>query len=370
MPLLSRKALLPPSLVLTSAAPLNKDQKAFNTLIKKIDARRAELAAWGEAIPLFKQRYVSDLLPLQDRETELHIQLARSLDLAHGQKGVTKGEKRKLSVMISELAQSVLARQDDDEIKALYNTHSQSDFDAEEAARQEDMKSMLEEMLGMDLGDDIDLSSPEELMQRVESQFQAQHEAGHTQAAPRKKTAKQLARDAQREAEEKQMSQSFREVYRKLASALHPDREPDPAERQRKTELMQRVNEAYEKGNLLQLLELQLQLEHIDQAHLASLGGERLKHYIKILKGQLGELDMEIQHVEHGFAAEFGLSPFERLRPHDLMPMLQADMAHCEINIQRVQADLENVADPKQLKAWLKTINLRRQRSTDLDFPF
>lgn len=79
-------------------------------------------------------------------------------------------------------------------------------------------------------------------MQRLESQFRAQHEAGQGQTAPRKKTAKQLARDAQREAEEKQMSQSIREVYRKLASALHPDREPDPVERQRKTELMQRAN--------------------------------------------------------------------------------------------------------------------------------
>ena len=370
MPLLSRKALLSPSLVLTSAAPLNKDQKAFNTLIKKIDARRAELADWGEAIPLFKQRYVSELLPLQDRETALHIQLALSLDMAHGQKGVTKGEKRKLSTMIAELALLVLARKDDDQIKALYNTHSQSDFDVEEAARQNDMKSMLEEMLGMDLGDDIDLNSPDEVMQRLESQFRAQHEAGQGQTAPRKKTAKQLARDAQREAEEKQMSQSIREVYRKLASALHPDREPDPVERQRKTELMQRANEAYEKGNLLQLLELQLQLEHIDQAHLATLGEERLKHYIKILKGQLGELEAEIQHVEYGFAAEFGLSPFERLRPHELMPMLHADLADCEINIRRVQAELDNVGDPKQLKAWLKTITLRRQRTTDLDFPF
>ena len=52
------------------------------------------------------------------------------------------------------------------------------------------------------------------------------------------------------------------------------------------------------------------------------------------------------------------------------MPMLHADLADCEINIRRVQAELDNVGDPKQLKAWLKTITLRRQRTTDLDFPF
>lgn len=132
MPLLSRKALLSPVWVLTSAAPLNKDQKALNTLMNT--GRPAARSDWGEAIPLFKQRYVSELLPLRDRETALHIQLALSLDMAHGQKGVTKGEKRKLSTMIAELALLVLARKDDDQIKALYNTHSQSDFDVEEAA--------------------------------------------------------------------------------------------------------------------------------------------------------------------------------------------------------------------------------------------
>lgn len=370
MPLISPKNAPAPSLVLASASPLSKDQKAFNTLIKKIDARRSELADWNTETTRFKQRYVSDLRPLQDEETEQHIRLALRLDLAYGQKGVTKGEKRKLSALISQLAQFILERREDEGIKALYNLHSQSDYDAEEAAQQDDMKSMLEEMFGMEFGNDIDFNSPEEVIQQVEQQLHSQHATGHTPPKPRKKTAKQLAREAQQEAEDKQISQSIREVYRKLASALHPDREPDPTERQRKTELMQRVNDAYEKGNLLQLLELQLQLEHIDQAHLATLGGERLKHYIKILKSQLEELEMEIQHVEHGFMAEFGLSPFDKLRPQDLMPMLQADMAQCEQSICQAQADLETASDPRQLKAWLKTITLRQQTVPDFDLPF
>jgi hypothetical protein len=37
------------------------------------------------------------------------------------------------------------------------------------------------------------------------------------------------------ESERIELSQSIRAVYRKLASALHPDREPDAAERDRKT---------------------------------------------------------------------------------------------------------------------------------------
>jgi hypothetical protein len=42
---------------------------------------------------------------------------------------------------------------------------------------------------------------------------------------------------------------------------------------------MQRVNRAYEAQDLLALLELQLQIEQIDESHIANAGEQRLKHY-------------------------------------------------------------------------------------------
>lgn len=371
MPLFSKKSAPSASIVQEStAAPLSKDQKLFNNLIKKIEARRARLADWETAIPLVKQKYASDLLPLQERAMDLQWQLAQALDLAHGRKGLTQGEKRKLTVLIIDLAGAVLEQKDHGEFKILYNKHSQSDFDAEEAARLDEMKSLLEGALGMDLGNDVDMRSPEDVLKRVESQFWTRNEERQEQASRRKKSPREEAQTARREAEEKRLSQSIREVFRKLASSLHPDREPDPAERQRKTALMQRANDAYEKGNLLQLLELQLELEHIDQAHLAAIGPERLKHYVKILKGQLSELDMEIQHVEDGLAAQFALPPFEQIHPKDLMPMLQEDIATCEAESLQLQRQLEIAADLKNLKAWLKTISLRRTPFPGFDMPF
>ena len=78
---------------------------------------------------------------------------------------------------------------------------------------------------------------------------------------------------------------------------------------------MQRVNQAYDKNNLLQLLELQLELEHIDQSAIDNISEDRLKHYNKILKDQLAELEQEIVHVEGGFRAQFGISPFVEVSP-------------------------------------------------------
>ena len=365
-------------LVIAAEAPLGKDQKTFNSLIRKIEGARARLAEWEQAIPRFRQKYVSELLPLQEKETALLIQLAKKYDFVHAQKGLTSGERRKLSALIVQLTQGILDRVADDEIKAIYNLHSQSDYDAEEAAEQARMKDLLEDVLGMKLGEEVDLRSPEEMLKRVEGEFRAQHEAEQEEAAARAQSARAQARaarqQAKREAEEKQLSQSIREVYRKMASALHPDREADPVERQRKTELMQRVNDAYARGNLLQLLELQLQLEQIDAAHLANIGGERLKHYIKILKGQLSELEAELERVADGFCFEFGLSTFERIRPEGLMPIMKADLAHCAASIRGLQNDLDTAGDLRRLKAALKSFRMRRQRrdhdADDFDIPF
>ncbi|WP_348759955.1 hypothetical protein [Candidatus Methylocalor cossyra] len=205
------------SLVLSSTAPLSKDQQTFNRLIQQIETRRARLAEWHAAIPPFRQQVSRDLQPLLERERVFKAQLAERLDWAHGQTGVTKAEKQKLSALIIDLALYVLDYGEPDKaMKALYNKHSRSDFDAEETAQLEQMKFMLEDTLGVDLGDDFDLRSPEQLLERLQTHFQAQEEA-RPKAKPRRKTAKQQAREAQREAEAKQLSQSLREVYRKLA---------------------------------------------------------------------------------------------------------------------------------------------------------
>lgn len=70
----------------------------------------------------------------------------------------------------------------------------------------------------------------------------------------------------------------MRDIFRKLASALHPDRETDPAEHGRKTALMQRANVAYAANDLLGLLELQLEVDQIDQTGLDNLGDDRIKY--------------------------------------------------------------------------------------------
>lgn len=354
-------------------SPLSKGQKTFNTLIKQIEQRRARLAAWEAAIPPYRQKYAGELVPLVETLEALQARMAYSLDRAIGLKGITKTERSKIAHLITRLTRELLDGHDDAELKALFNKHSRTDYDEEEAASLKDTQSALEEMLGVELGDDVDMNSPADILKRVEAhvqerqaQYEADRQAQEERLARRKKSAKQLAREAQKQAEEAQISQSIREVYRKLASALHPDREPDPVERDRKTVLMQRANLAYGNNDLLQLLELQLELEHIDQAALNSLSESRLKHFNKILKEQLGELEQEILNIEGGFKAQFRIPPYFDQLPSTLISMLTSDITSVQLAIRGLKIDLTEIEDARKFKVWLKALR-RRPGRDDVD---
>jgi len=356
---------------------LSKGQKAFNTLIKQIEKRRARLSAWEAAMPAFHRKYVSQFAPLEQTSIDLRTKLVHRLDQAYPQKDLTKSERRTIADLISDLAGELVAQSDDPELKSIYNRYSESDFDSEAAAELDDMKTALEAMLGVELGDDVDMSSPEDVLQRAHAQMeklQAQdaleNQAREARRAKRKKTPRQLAAEAREQVEQAELSLSIREVYRKLASALHPDRETDPQERERKTTLMQRANQAYSKNSLLQLLELQLELEHIDQSVINNIGEDRLKHYNKILKEQLGELDHEILHVENGFKHSYGIPPFIEVSPGTVMRNLAADIFSLQESLHALEHDLLVFDDVKQLKGWLKSVNrsLATPRLDDMPF--
>jgi hypothetical protein len=276
---------------------------------------------------------------------------------------LTKAERRTASDLVAEMASDLAAQRDDAQLKALYNKHSESDFDREAASELEDMKWALEDMLGVELGDDLDMSSPEAVFRRVQAEMEqrqaqdfAESQAQEERRAKRKKTAKQIATEARAQAEQAELSLSIREVYRKLASALHPDRETDPLERDRKTSLMQRVNQAYSNNNLLRLLELQLELEHIDQHAINNISEDRLKHYNTILKEQIGELDQEIMHVEAEFKHRYGIAPFAVVSPGTIMRNLASDIASVRKSVHTLEKDLLAFEDIKQLKLWLKHV--------------
>ena len=145
-------------------------------------------------------------------------------------------------------------------------------------------------------------------------------------------------------------------MYRRLASALHPDREPDPAMAQRKTALMASVNQAYDKKDLLGLLALQVDLAHIDARSLASASQDQLASYNLLLQGQLREAEREIEQQCASLRRRFCVPPLQALAPTDLLPLVQARVLAARNAQYDVQQGVAALADLPRLRAWLKTL--------------
>lgn len=314
-------------------------QKTFKRLIRKINDQRELLGAWEAIIAQYWQQYDSTFVPLRDSFAQCRIRMAYLLDRAHDSPGMTKTAKSKLRRMIFNMVEDVITEDSDAALKSLYKKYGKTDIDddiaAADAAAQQ-MQALMAELL------DTMSDGP---------------------TPPQIDDGPADAQDA---------SQSIRDLYRKLASALHPDREQDPVEHVRKTGLMKQVNVAYQNRDVFQLLELQLDIEHHDQHRPDALSDKRLAHYNAVLTAQSLKLEDDITCLKVDFMMCCDLPPahFHRLRPDNLLQHLALDISAMQQRLAKIEKDLIDFADIRQLKAFLKALHLPRQPVFDADLPW
>ncbi len=359
-------------IVPSPSAPLSPAQQAFNTLIAQIETQQQKLAAWDTARTHFRQKYQSELLPIIAQQLDLKVQIIYRLDAAFDQKGLNKNERSHLVDLILHLVASVQGEREDEALFALADKY-QAQVELAHAACAPDDEALLptqawlEQMAGLDQGEYCDMSDPEAVMRMIEARMaeedavaeahrQARQAAQAARQAKRMKTAKQIEKEARLQAEEKQMSQSIRELYRKLASLLHPDREPDPIKRLRKTDLMQRANQAYENNNLFKLLELHMQLALIDQSALGQLSSDRLQQFMLSLKAELKNVTLQVKQAAFDFHLEYGINPAERLTPKTAVRFLSQEVRDLRQQVLILEHDLIHLRDIKGVKSWLRVM--------------
>lgn len=345
---------------LAQTRPQDKQQAAFQRLIKQIHDLRLQLEEWQTYGLRYNQRVAEKLMPLYAEIRQKRITMAHLLDEQFQSKNAIRGKRlrSKLQSMIVELTRDLIEEEHDEALVAIHDRHSALTLEEDSGLDKAFSQDIIENIFGVRLDDDDSSGNIEEMILKAQ-QKQAQAEKERAAKRASKKSAKAAAADEKRAAAEekraaaeKEVSQSVREVYRKLASALHPDRSGGDLTPERKTELMQRVNKAYEKGNLLELLNIQLEIEQIDADHLANLSAERMGHYIQVLREQHAELKAELANV---------LAPYRRLVPFNqkLLPVhvdmsIDGEVVRQTNDLRHLEADLLSFNDPKQLAQALK----------------
>ncbi|WP_201446126.1 J domain-containing protein [Burkholderia gladioli] len=377
------------------SAGLSPSQRSFNALTRQVAARRERLRAWETVWPPFQQRYVDEWVPLARELSARETELVRQLDVAAEMKGLSRAERELVSQLIVHFARPLLGADADRELRAILARHGaaamgQAAGDAGRRgskSRRRDAAPAEDAAPGHAAAEPPEDESEEAMMLRIQAELDAQEARASADAQARqaqrgerqrasnsKRKAAEAARAAAAQAQPEspaeaeadrtdteavpemapaQVSRSLRDLYRRLASALHPDREPDADERERKTALMQRLNRAYDKQDLLQLLELERDLGAADADRLAGAGDELLRHYNGILKAQLASLDRELHRVEADFRHGYGIGANAVLSPDTALRTLGDDIAGLRRALAELERDLLALREIGALKDWL-----------------
>ena len=357
----------------SDSAPLTAAQQRFNALLARIELlsgqiqrleawsdrhRHAHIQALREAVQLAQAHRKSLLLFLHER-----LQTADFSDRQqHMARGLVRGLISQLSVsadpQVQALAEGYVSEEEAQEA---------SEAQAEAAQR---MRERIEEALGQPLEKPSQYQTPEEVMAAGMRQWQRQQEVDEARKAA-KRAARKAQKQAQKQAQKKSAAaengqappavlsaadaqSAMRTIFRQLASALHPDREPDDTERLRKTALMSEVNAAYEKNDLTTLLRLQMQLTQVNPQSTTRLADAQLIAMASLLKAQIAALEDDLDQLQSRLSRELCLpvqaGADEAVLAQSLL-RIQADQRH---SADSLAADLRRIQNDAELKRWLK----------------
>jgi hypothetical protein len=315
------------------------EQKRFQFLIRQIGDARKAFSDLEKRIEAFRQLRQQKLQPVRASLTRALRDTVFAIDRLLDQRGWSRAEQAALRDILTGTAEVLIETAGEDpEIKAVYNKHSNLDFDA---ARDEDiqrLKAEAEAFTGFDLGGDEGIRSEEDLVQRLYEEMAARET---TKPSKRSEGNAQLAR------------QALRDIYRKLASAVHPDRESDAARREEKNELMQRINQAYAANDLLSLFEIQIEIDQLDPEQIGNLGTQRLRHYNRLLSEQLEQLRSKLHALEASAGAD-DETVDDHFDAQKLEMRLRRQARGLRAEVTRQEQLLRVLADKAATRRWLK----------------
>ncbi len=347
-------------LVATPGARLTPAQRAFTQWVAKIEQVERRLTELGGLLDTFRPLYMTKLQALHDEEAKIAREMVLLLDAQLLRKAWTANQRRIMKDMVLQLAEQFLDSEYGPEMAAVFNRHSDNTLDALAAEEDARIEASLKALLGVGPdGDDREPLTQDELMAEAVRLLQEQDAAEAARAEARAAAKRGGRKSAQQLKAEKQALDAGRlmkEIYRKLTSALHPDREPDEVERLRKTALMKEANQAYASGNLLKLLQLQLESGRVDSLAAATMADEKLLQVNHSLREQYQALQHECRQLEQMARDDFGFGPRGVLDAVSLRKALNATVAAGKSNIMGMRRDLAELRrSDASLKAWLKT---------------
>ena len=350
---------------------LSKNQRLFNRLTKRVRELRAELAAWQRSMDHYQQRVAAEIEPLQRElcaEQRAAVLFMDELLSANAKvEGLTRPRRAKLQGVLVTLAEHVLQAGPDDTVEAVLDRHIGIPKQDRRGIELGLAEAMLSDVFGDDTVAGHSATSIDELLEHAGERLHARFEEEVEERRQRSERSGKH-RNGSAVTQERQASQSVRDVFRRLVGALHPDREPDAAQRERKTALMQRVNQAYERDDLLELLTVQMEIEQIDSSHLAGASQERLGHYCVVLREQERTLQSELADIQAPVFAAFDIgSSGYGIQPQALDMLIDRDVQGLREVLTNLRDDMAALREPGRRGAILEELEFEDDEGNAID---
>ena len=339
-------------------APLSAVQQRYNALLARLEvlsAQVARLQAWSSQ---HRHAHVQALYQAAQQTRALRQSLLLFLHEQLQGEVLTAQQQRMARTQVRSLI-ALLGTVADPQVQAVADLYrlDEDELAEERAQEAQRLREQIEAALGQPIHNPSQYQTPEAMMAAGMRQWQRQQQADKERKAAKRTARKALknpAAHAQEQAQQVDAKSAIRTIFRQLASALHPDREPDAQERARKTALMSEVNAAYEKNDLSTLLRLQMQTALSGASRSAHLADDRLAGMCLLLKEQVSALEDDLAQLEAELTQAMCVPVSAQLSEATMtqaLQRLQAEQGHVADSL---SADLKRIQNEAELKRWLK----------------
>lgn len=297
----------------TENPSIGKIKSKINTARKELLKAEKDLAHWKSVPDTYSQLFRKHIKPELLRLNKVRKAWILKLFEARSTMKWSKNEKALLDEEIVTKAIDLLDEiPGDPELESIiqkyHNTH-------QTLAEEENFESDDESFLQM-LAEDICIESnlPKDFFNGCTSE-QAMYDRFSQYMNEKKETKR-----AQYQPSEKPfVTGIIKSLYRRLASLLHPDKEFDPIKKQAKTELMQRLNNAYGKNDIDELMLIQKEANLIRPVDLMS-DIDGLTANLKSIKKQYKDLTKEANEIKKWFKTQIHtnlvVEDVKKIEPH------------------------------------------------------
>lgn len=378
---------------------LSPQQKKFNRLIEKVEQLKVLLSEWEHAQNDLQKRASIDLFP---KYAQLHQIMFKQLEMLWKHKLETKWTKTqalRLDGLIESVASQLitvdtLSEEQFESVEKILSSYeiSEDEFfkvdikeqqleemnieDQEELTTEqldEITKRAFIEMMASELGVDSDyfdfefnLHDHDDFMEKLhekmkkdlEQEFLQQlnkRERDDYERKVKREKDKQKKLAEKRALAKQKANQSFKSIYFKITSLIHPDREQNEEKKIEKTEILQRVNQAYENKDLFALLKYQIEFTaNLEENN--NLAKEQLELYNINLDEQAEELQSKIDDIIYSFdwRGHMDMHSSRRIKVKDLYKKFDKDVLIIKKNLEQAELNLEIFSDTAELKSLLR----------------